>query len=63
MTDTDIDIAADIRVRLNTAILALQSALDITPQRNPFREADALIAEALAAARQARLLCQQSLVK
>ena len=61
--DTDTDIAADIRVRLNAAIMALQSALDITPQRNPFREAGAEIQDALAAARQARLLCQKSMVR
>jgi hypothetical protein len=59
MTDADADTAADIRVRLNTAILALRSAREITPQRNPFREVDRMIGEALAEAIAARHLCQK----
>jgi hypothetical protein len=59
MSDTDIEVAADIRVLLNTAIMALRAALEVTPQRNPFREVDHRIGEALEAAIAARAICQK----
>jgi len=59
MADDDRGTAADIRVRLNTAIMALRAAKDITPQRMPFREADKRIGHAIEAAVAARTLCQK----
>lgn len=58
MTD-DIDIAADIRVQLNAVIPVLRAAKEVTPQRNPFRKVDQLLGEAIAAAVEARKLCQK----
>lgn len=55
----DSDTAADVRVRLNTAIMALRSAQEIIPQRTPFREADKLIGEALDKAVAARTICHK----
>lgn len=55
----DSDTAADVRARLNTAIMALRSAQEIVPQRTPFREIDHSITDALTAAIAARTACHK----
>jgi hypothetical protein len=54
---TDDEIAIDITVRLNTVIMALYQARDITPERNPFREIDRALSDAISFAIVARSRC------
>lgn len=55
---TDSDIAIALYVRLNTALMALEEAQSITPQRNPFREIDDGLRLAIATVRLACGKCE-----
>lgn len=58
MTKDDAEILTSIQVRLNTAIMALREAKNVTPEHTRFRRIDKYIIVALDLATLARDICE-----